>query len=129
MTDISVPDSTFWVIASLYSLSSYFLGHQGSHLAALRAGTAVLNPVLVLPLVVYNWLSFLPLGFLIWCGYKTVWWYAVGTFLVGWVIRLAMIKIEMASGLTRSAWAISLLGILVIPASLFTLGAIVASIK
>lgn len=102
----------------MYSLLAYFQGHQGSHLAAIKSGQAELNPVLLSILLIYNWLFFVPWLFVVWYGHKTVWWYAVGVFVIGWVSRLVWTKIGMVTGLIKNAWAISLVGILIIPALL-----------
>lgn len=112
-------DTTFWLIAIMYSLLAYFHGHQGSHIAAIKSGQAKLNPVLLWILLVYNWLFFVPWLFLIWYGYKTIWWYAVGVFVIGWVFRLVWTKIGMVTGIIKNAWSISLIGIPIIPALLF----------
>jgi hypothetical protein len=111
-------NDTFWLIALTYSVIAYLYGHQGSHLVAIKFGTAALNPMLLVVLLVYNWLFFVPWLLLIWYGYKTVWWYAVRAFLVSWVFRLIWTKIAMITGLVKNAWALSLIGIPAIPALL-----------
>jgi len=65
-----MPDTTFWLIAVLYSLVAYLHGHQGSHLAAIKSRRAELNPVLLFVLLAYNWLFFVPWLLLVWYGYK-----------------------------------------------------------
>jgi hypothetical protein len=108
------PAAAFWAITVMYSLFGYFLGHQASHLAAINAGRATLNPVLTLVLLIYHWLFF-PWLFLAWYGYKTVWWYAIAALAIGLAFRLSWTKIEIVSGAVRNAWAISLIGIPIVP--------------
>jgi hypothetical protein len=108
-------DGSFWLIAIMYSLVAYFHGHQGSHVVAVRLGGAELSPVLTNVLNGYGWLYPISWLFLIWYGYKTIWWYAASVFVFGFVFRLLWTKLEMASGLIRNAWLISLVGIPVIP--------------
>jgi hypothetical protein len=71
-----VPDGTFWAIAALYSAAAYFRGHQASHIVAIEAGQATLNPVLVrglLRCMTFGFWTFgAPLLLLAWYGYKTV---------------------------------------------------------
>jgi hypothetical protein len=107
-------DPALWLIAVIYSLLTYFLGHQASHLAWISAGQSRLNPLLTLILLVYHWL-FHPWLFLVWYGYKTVWWYAFAVFGIGLVFRLIWTKIGIVTGAIRNAWAISLIGIPIIP--------------
>ena len=109
-----MPAPGFLPIAVMYSLFAYFRGHQASHLAAVASAQAKLNPLLALVLLVYHWM-FWPWLFLIWYAYKTVWWYAVAAFVIGLVFRLIWTKIEMVTGAVRNAWAISLIGIPIIP--------------
>jgi hypothetical protein len=69
----------------------------------------------------FRWFGMFPLLFLVGYGYKTTWWLAAGAFIFAFVIRLVLIKIEIASGLVRNAWAISLSGILILPALVIAL--------
>jgi hypothetical protein len=128
----TIPSGTFWTVAVLYSLIAYFRGHQASHIVAIDAGQAALNPVLfrglLRSLTFGYWTLGAPLVLLAWYGWKTVWWYAVGAVATAFVLRLFLTKFEMASGLTRNAWAISLSGILFVPALLTIMYWLVASI-
>jgi hypothetical protein len=99
----------------MYSVLAYVHGHQGSHIAAIVSGQATLNPLFLWILLVYNWLFFVPWLFLIWFGYKTSWWYAVGALAIGFVFRLLWTKIGIVTGAIKDAWAISLIGIPIIP--------------
>ena len=131
---MTMPDGTFWAIAAANGLVGYFHKHQASHLAHLAIGNAELNPFLLHLLIgsyrwVYRWLVYLPWAFLVWYGYKTVWWLAVGAWVAGWIFQLVLVKIEMATGLTRSAWAISLVGIPVIPVLIIVMYDLVAPIS
>jgi hypothetical protein len=110
-----MPDSSFWFISVMYSLVTYVHGHQGSHLVAIQSGNAELNPVLTFILVVYNWLAPVSWVFIFWYAFKTVWWYAVGVLVIGFIFRLIWTKLEVVSGLVKNAWVISLVGIPTIP--------------
>ena len=110
-------DPTFWAIVLLYSMVAFITGHQGSHAFSIKTGLSTLNPVLTLLLGLYS-LPF-PILFLIWIGYKTIWWYAVSIFFMSLIFRLIWTKITIETGLVKSAWAISLLGIIIIPFLLF----------
>src|SRR5437879_537507 len=116
-----MPDAAFWLITVMYSIVAYLHGHQGSHLVAIKSGQATLNPILLGILRGYNWLLFMPWLFLIWYGYKTVWWYAVGAFVIAWVFRLLWTKIGVVTGAIKNAWAISLVGIPIIPVLLLVM--------
>jgi hypothetical protein len=94
--------------------NTVLLGHQGSHLVAIKFGQATLNPLLVTILLVYHWL-FHPWLFLIWYGYKTIWWYGLAAFGIGLVFQLIWTKISAITGVIKNAWAISLSGIPIIP--------------
>jgi hypothetical protein len=107
-------DVALWLIAVMYSFFAFFLGHQGSHLVAIKSGQATLNPLFVTILLLYHWL-FWPWLFLIRLGYKTAWWYCLAAFAVGLVFRLVWTKISMVTGAIKNAWAISLIGIPIIP--------------
>lgn len=108
------PDATLWFIAVMYSFFAFFRGHQGSHLVAIKFGQATLNPLFVTILLVYHWV-FWPWLFLIWLGYKTAWWYGLAAFVIGLAFRLVWTKITAIMGANKSAWAISLVGIPIIP--------------
>ena len=98
----------------LYAFAAYLHGHQGSHLAYIKAGNAVLNPYLVFILWIYN-ITFLPWAALIWLGYKTIWYLPFGVLLGSLLIRPMLISIEQRTGLVKHAWAVSLMGIFFIP--------------
>jgi hypothetical protein len=82
------------------------------------SGHATLSPLLFFILIVCGWL-FHPWLFLIWYGYKTIWWYAVGVLAIGFVFQLLWTKIGIVTGAVKNAWAISLIGIPIIPALFF----------
>lgn len=65
-------------------------------------------------LLVYHWL-FWPWLFLIWFGYKTAWWCGLAAFVIGLVFRLVWTKISAVTGAIKNAWAISLIGIPIVP--------------
>ena len=109
---------TLLIMSILYGITIFFWGHQGSHLAWIKAREASLNILLVLILYIYH-ITFLPWLALIYIGYKTLWYYPVIILALAQVIRLFLVSIEM-----RFKWngaLISLTGILVIPISLIAL--------
>lgn len=100
--------------ALLYSLAAHLHGHQGSHLAHIKTGNDTLNSYLVFILWIYN-ITFLPWLALIWLGYKTVWYLPFAVLIGSLLIRPMLFSIEQRTGLVKHAWAISLLGIPLIP--------------
>ncbi len=120
-----MPDAKFYLISVLSSLVFYIRGHQASHAVAIRVGQAELNPALAIAMALSYWFAFPTILFLVWYGYKTEWWYAVDAFVLAVIIRLALTKIEIASGLVRSAWIISLSGIVILPIVIIALYAVV----
>jgi hypothetical protein len=108
------PDAALWLIAGMYSFFAFFRGHQGSHLVAIKYGQATLNPLFVTILLAYHWL-FWPWLFLIWLSYKTAWSYGLAAFVIGLIFRLVWTKISAVTGAIKNAWAISLIGIPIIP--------------
>lgn len=133
MTAIAMPNAAFWELAALSGLLGYLHGHQASHLVWISSGRATLNPTLLRALMVsykyaYQWLFYLPWAFLVWYGYKTVWWYPIGAFVISVIFRLVLTAIETHTGLIKNAWAISLAGILLVPIALALMGRIVASL-
>jgi len=58
---------------------------------------------------------FSPWLLLVWYGYKTVWWYALGALAIALPLRVVWTKIEMVTGAVKNAWAISLIGIPTMP--------------
>jgi hypothetical protein len=91
-----MPDAAFWLVAVMYSLLTYLSGHQASHRVWVGSGHATLSPLLFFILIVCGWL-FHPWLFLIWHGYKTIWWYAVGVLAIGFVVQLLWTKIGIVT--------------------------------
>jgi len=108
----------FSALTILFSLSAWFIGHQSSHCAAYRAGSVELSRTLA---VIMGLETFLGAIFLAWFAYMDGIAHAAGLFALSLVVRLALIKLESSSGLTRKAWAISLSGIFAVPALLIGL--------
>lgn len=100
------------LMSILYGITTYFHGHQGSHLTHNHFGDAPLNPFLVLILNIYIRLFF-PWLILLYIGYKTHWSYPVIILVISQVIRLILISIQRK--LDWNGALISLTGILVIP--------------
>jgi hypothetical protein len=57
--------------------------------------------------------------FLVWYGYQTVWYYPLILAAIGFASTLVLTTIEHAIKLHRSAWAISISGILFVPVLLY----------
>jgi hypothetical protein len=106
-------DFTLIVLASL---ASYFTMHQGSHLAWLSAGHSQLNPTLALLMSIEKYAS--PI-FLIWYGFKTVWYNPLLLIAICFPGTIVLVTIERTLGLTRKAWVISISGILFVPVLLY----------
>ena len=111
-------DQTFLYIVLLYGMAVYFDGHQASHLMYIKEKRGDLNPTLTFILSLYA-ISHLPWLVLIWVGYRTTWYYPLVVILFAQPVRLALISIQDKLDLTQDAWAISLLGLIAIPFSLF----------
>lgn len=65
--------------------------------------------------------TFLGIVFLAWFAYMEGVYYAIGLFALSFLFRLAIIRLERWSGLTRRAWSISISGIAVVPVLLIGL--------
>jgi hypothetical protein len=109
-----MPDISFWAIVIMYSGATFLHGHQGSHLAYLKIGSATLNPILILPMWIYN-ITFPFVLFSAWIAYKVSWKYSLLIIGMSFILRLVWTGIASATGANRNAWALSLLGIPVIP--------------
>jgi hypothetical protein len=57
--------------------------------------------------------------FLVWYGYRTVWYYPLILAAIGFPMTFVLIAIEHAMKLHRSAWAISISGLLFMPMLLY----------
>lgn len=105
-----------------YGISTYFHGHQASHLIYLKeghqrnVGRVTLNPLLVLILWLYH-ITHLPWLILIFIGYKTIWYYPLIIILFSQIVRFGLVAIEMR--LKINGAIISLVGIVVIPVTLY----------
>jgi hypothetical protein len=100
----------------LTSLATYFSMHQGSHLAYLSVDRAQLNPVLTILMNIEQYAG--PI-FLIWYGFKTVWYYPFLLIAVCFPPIIVLAAIEQTLKLTRNAWVISVSGILFVPVLLY----------
>ena len=91
--------------------------HQCSHLAYLAADFRIkLNPTLSSLMTAEQF--GIPL-FLVWYGFTTVWYYPFILTAVGFPATMLLVMIEKAIKLHKSAWAISISGILFLPALLY----------
>src|ERR1700682_2086875 len=114
----------FSALTILFSLCAWFIGHQASHCAAYRAGNVELsNPVAL----IMGLETFLGLIFLAWFAYMDGISHAARLFALSFVVLLAPVKLENVFGLTQKAWAISLSGIVAVPALLISLVMLVLS--
>ena len=112
----------FVLMIILYGISTYFHGHQGSHLTYIKEGhqrqfgRVTLNPLLILILQIYN-ITMLPWLVLIIIGITTVWFYPIIIILFSQIVRFSLTGIEMR--LKVNGALISLTGIFVIPVTLY----------
>ena len=107
----------YLTLVILYTFTSYFSIHQGSHLAYLEADRRVkLNPCLAFLMGIEQIIIFL---FLVWYGYRTVWYYPLVLAAIGFPASIVLTTIEHAMKLHRSAWAISISGVLFVPVLLY----------
>jgi hypothetical protein len=91
--------------------------HQASHLAYLEVDPRVkLNSYLALLMSVEQIIVVL---FLVWYGYRTVWYYPLVLAAIGFPMTFVLTTIERAIKLHRSAWAISISGVLFVPVLLY----------
>src|SRR5580704_9198843 len=100
----------YLTLVILYTFTFYFSMHQSSHLAHLEADRRVrLNPLLALLMSVEQLIIVL---FLVWYGYRTVLYYPFILAGLGFPTTIILTTIERAMKLHRSAWAISISGVL-----------------
>ena len=107
----------YLTLVILYAFTFYFSMHQSSHLAHLDAyRRGKLNPCLALLMSIEQIIIVL---FLVWYGYRTVWYYPLILAAIGLPMTFVLTAIERAMKLHRSAWAISTSGILFVPVLLY----------
>jgi hypothetical protein len=102
LAEEAVPDTTFYLIAALSGFTNYLVDHQASHIVAISSGQATLNPLLARALrfshgFSFRWLGFTPLLFMVWYGYKTTWWNAVGAFVLAFLFHLVITNVPIPS--------------------------------
>lgn len=113
---------TFILMILLYGISTFFHGHQASHLTYIKegqqpyVGRVSLNPLLVSVLWLYH-ICHLPWLVLIIIGYQTVWFYPIIILLLSQIVRFGLVAIEMRFKINGAL--ISLVGIVVIPITLY----------
>ncbi len=112
----------FSALTTLFGLCAWFIGHQASHCAAYQSGQAELSHPVAL---IMGLETFLGVIFLIWFAYMDSIAHAVGLLVLSFILRIALVKLESMMGLTQKAWAISLSGIVAVPALLLGLIALV----
>jgi hypothetical protein len=107
----------YLTLVILYTFTFYFSMHQNSHLTHLEADRRVrLHPCLAMLMSVEQVIVLL---FLIWYGYRTVWYYPLVLAAIGFPMTFVLTGIEHAMKLHRSAWAISISGVLFVPLLLY----------
>jgi hypothetical protein len=107
----------YLTLVILYTFTCYFSMHQSGHLAYLSADRRVrLNPCLAMLMSVEQIIVVL---FLVWYGYRTVWYYPLILAAIGFPMTFVLTAIEHAMKLHRSAWAISISGLLFVPMLLY----------
>lgn len=98
-----------------YSLWYYFLGHQMSHVLYASQGHGTTPSYLPL----YTALArFLGIAFLIFFGYISHWYFALILYVIGFIGQFILVRVEIALGLQKQAWAISIAGVPILPAVL-----------
>jgi len=109
-------EDPYLTLVILYTCTVYFILHQGSHLSYLDAGRVELSPIfsLLMRIEQLAWLLVL-----VWYGYRTVWYYPLELAAIGVPAVLVPMAIERAIRLTRHAWAISILGTIIVPVLLY----------
>jgi hypothetical protein len=107
----------YLTLVILYTLTFYFFMHRSGHLAHLSVDWRVrLNPSLAMLMSVEQIVVVL---FLVWYGYRTVWYYPLILAAIGFPASIVLTTIEHAMKLHRSAWAISISGVLFVPVLLY----------
>jgi hypothetical protein len=108
----------FFALTTLFSFCAWFIGHQASHCAAYQAGNVELSHPITF---IMGLETFFGLIFLAWFAYMDGISHAASLFALSFVVRIALVKLENVLGLTQKAWAISLSGIVAVPALLISL--------
>lgn len=111
-----MPSVGFWELAGCLAISLWFFSHIEGHLRAMRRDpTITLNPIFSGAIWFYHWFAWCPWIVPLYYTYKTVWWHGVVLAVAGLVLRFFISIVEGGLKLQRNAWAISLIGLLVIP--------------
>ncbi len=95
-----------------YPVWYFFLGHQMTNVIYATRGLATHPPFL--PFFA-GAARVLGAAFLLYFAYKSHWYFALILYLMGFVGQFVLVRIEMAFGFQKQAWAISLIGVLVLP--------------
>src|SRR5260370_2663688 len=107
----------YLTLVILYTFTFYFSMHQSSHLAYLEVDWRVrLNPCLAMLMSVEQIIVVL---FLVWYGYRTVWYYPLILSAIRVPMTFVFTAIDRAMKLQRSAWAISISGVIFVPVLLY----------
>jgi hypothetical protein len=107
----------FWELAACVALLNWFFSHIESHLRAMRGDKSItLDPVLYGAVWLYHWFAWCPLLVPIYYGYRTVWWHGLVLLVTAVALRFVISVLEGGLKLQRQAWAISLVGLVLIPA-------------
>ncbi|CAM8393625.1 hypothetical protein MCEMHM7_01072 [Candidatus Methylopumilus planktonicus] len=109
---------TILLMSILYGIAAYFHRHQGTHLTQIKSRQVTLNPVLVFILWFYN-ITFLPWLALIYIGYKTIWYYPVIILFLSQFVSFLSISLERKFNWNGAL--ISLTGVVLIPIVLILL--------
>jgi len=103
------------VIIAVFSVAAWIIGHQSSHCVAIKTGRAQPMPILQNIMGLETFLGFAFLG---WFAYQIGIVDALILLGLSLVVRLFIVKAEVAVGLTKQAWIISTLGVAVVPVAL-----------
>lgn len=97
----------------LYGFTCHFTMHQKSHILMASVDFRVkLNELLIFVMHVERIATLL---FLIWFGFRTVWYYPFILAALGYMVAFPMKIIEHTIKLHRNAWAVSISGIVFVP--------------
>jgi hypothetical protein len=106
MSSIPIP------LIATYFLWHYFLAHQTSHVAYASQGHGSMPSFLPYFGVTAKVLG---IAFLVYFGFVSHWFNPLILYALGYVGQLALKLLEIQLGLHKYAWAISLIGVVVLP--------------
>jgi len=111
-----MPSLGFWEMAVCVAVSLWLFSHIEGHLRAMRRDpTITLNPALRAAIWFYHWFAWCPWILPMYYAYKTAWWHGLALVAASLAIRFVLGIVEYGLKLQRRAWAISVVGLVVLP--------------